>query len=94
DCITLRETWRLIRAGFPPFTLPVQRALSALEIDNPTTVPDALAALYKAMWVELPLSQKTDVAVAVLVFGTVLKGKKRGRSVFENGVVLRRVFCC
>lgn len=69
--------------GFPPLTLGVQRALCAICIERPESVPDALAALYKAMWVDVLPIQKPEVAVEVL--GAVLGGEDVARGFFERG---------
>jgi 2-hydroxychromene-2-carboxylate isomerase len=36
--------------GFPPLTLNTQRALCALEISSPQSIPTALDALYASFW--------------------------------------------
>lgn len=54
--------------GFPPFTLHVMRALAVVEASQPDKLAPSIAALYKAMWVDL----KTIAEPAV--FETVLAG--------------------
>jgi 2-hydroxychromene-2-carboxylate isomerase len=73
-----------IPEGFPPMTLAVQRALCALELDQPSAVPAALDALYQALWVERQPIQNKDVAISVFAKGLHLS-TDAAISLFEKG---------
>jgi 2-hydroxychromene-2-carboxylate isomerase len=52
--------------GFPPFTLHVMRALAIVESSHPSKLPDSIAALYKAMWVDGKSTHEPAVFESVL----------------------------
>lgn len=57
--------------GFPPNTLPVQRALCTVQAEHPEKLPEAAAALYQTFWVEGKQIGELEVVKAGLakVFG-------------------------
>jgi len=70
--------------GFPPLTLGVQRALTALTMVQPSALEDALSALYHAFWVERQAIQKPEVAVSILA--KALGGSHAdAKAIFEKG---------
>ena len=66
-----------IPAGFPPNTLPAQRALCTIQSQHPEKLPEAFEALYRTFWIEgQPINEPGIVAKALAkVFG---EGKARG----------------
>jgi 2-hydroxychromene-2-carboxylate isomerase len=48
---------------FPPLTLNTQRALTALNMERPDKLADALSALYHAFWIERQPIQKPEAAI-------------------------------
>jgi 2-hydroxychromene-2-carboxylate isomerase len=59
---------------FPVRMLEVQRALCALQMERPDVLPDALAVLYHALWVEHRQINKPEISISLLT--QVLKGSQ------------------
>jgi len=69
--------------GFPPLTLNVQRALTALNTERPEALADTLDALYHALWVEGKPIQKPEVAITC--FAKALESEEAAKTMFEKG---------
>jgi 2-hydroxychromene-2-carboxylate isomerase len=67
--------------GFPPFTLHVMRALAVVESSHPQKLPDSIAALYKAMWVDGKSTHEPAVFESVLA---EVLGKEIARNVVDE----------
>ncbi|KAF2084260.1 HCCA isomerase/glutathione S-transferase kappa [Saccharata proteae CBS 121410] len=66
--------------GFPPLTINVQRALTALSLSNPEALPDAISAFYKAFWQETKPIQRNETILAALI---PVIGEKDANNVIE-----------
>ena len=67
--------------GFPNNTLPAQRALCALQLSQPAALPDAIAALYQAFWVERKQIQQVEVVFEALA---AVIGEEEARKALEQ----------
>ncbi|KAF1982388.1 HCCA isomerase/glutathione S-transferase kappa [Aulographum hederae CBS 113979] len=68
-------------SGFPPMTLPTQRALCALSLHNPGKLAAAMEALFSALWVEHKPVQSAETLSSVLA-GVL--GKNEAKTVMEK----------
>jgi len=70
--------------GFPPNTVNVQRALTALHMEQPDKVAPTLEALYHAFWVERQPMPKPEVAIPCFAKGMGCS-ESDAKALFEKG---------
>lgn len=70
--------------GFPPNTLHTQRALTALYMEKPEMVSDALGAIYHAFWVDKKPIAKPEV-VAPLLAKALGTSEADAQALFKKG---------